>query len=85
MQEAFARGLFTRPYDMPQPLKKSCVMAEYIQRNYQNKFYAKAMNLVQVLTKAYDDVLKEYDVLIMPTVPIKPTALPTGNDDLKGS
>ncbi|XP_052090946.1 amidase-like [Mytilus californianus] len=83
MQEAFARNLFTRPYDMPHSLKKSCVMAEYIQRNYQNKFYAKAMNRVQSLTKAYDDALKEYDVLIMSTVPIKPIALPTGNDDLK--
>lgn len=38
--------------------------------------YAKARNLEPVLTKAYDDQLANYDVLVMPTLPITATLLP---------
>ena len=66
------------------PLKIVCVISEYISRNYQNKFHAKAQNLTQTLTMAYDEALKKYDVLIMPTLPMKPLPLPTEKNDLKG-
>ncbi|XP_062599761.1 uncharacterized protein in nthA 5'region-like [Saccostrea cucullata] len=53
------------------------LFSEYMQRNYQNKFYTKAQNLVQLLTREYNRVLKDYDVMIMPTLPGKPFKLPT--------
>lgn len=39
-------------------------------------FYGKAQNLVFVLKEAYDNVLKEVDVLIMPTTPMKAMPIP---------
>ena len=85
MMEAHARGMATRPYDMSYSVKIMCIIAEYIGRNYQNKFYAKGLNLTNTLTMAYDQALKTYDVLIMPTLPMKPLPLPTENDNLKGN
>ena len=85
MMEAHARGMATRPYDMSYSSKIMCIIAEYIGRNYQNKFYAKGLNLTNTLTMAYDQALKTYDVLIMPTLPMKPLPLPTENDNLKGN
>ncbi|XP_076091284.1 urethanase-like [Mytilus galloprovincialis] len=82
MQEAHARGFATRPHDMSFALKLVVIIAEYISKNYQNKFYAKSLNLTNVLTMAYDEALKKYDVLIMPTLPMKPLPLPTEKDDL---
>lgn len=58
------------------PLKLTCFMGGYIDKNYGNKFYAKAQNVLPVLTQAYDDALDRYDVLVMPTLPYKAPRLP---------
>jgi amidase len=34
------------------------------------------MNVTRRVTAAYDEVLKKYDLLLMPTLPMKPTPLP---------
>ena len=43
----------------------------FYQENYKFHNYAKAQNLARTLTKAYDDALNNYDVLVMPTVRFK--------------
>ncbi|MGF1501850.1 MAG: amidase [Paracoccaceae bacterium] len=43
---------------------------------YRGRFYAKARNIARRLTAAYDAVLGEYDLLLMPTLPLKATKLP---------
>jgi amidase len=48
----------------------------YIKKYFGSKYYGKAMNVTRRVTAAYDDVLKEYDLLLMPTLPMKPTPLP---------
>ena len=60
------------------------IFSEYMQRNYQNKFYSKAQNLVQHLTMEYNKILKEYDVIVMPTLPGKAFSLPTKDHSIKG-
>jgi len=37
---------------------------------------AKAMNVTRRLVEAYDKVLEKYSLLLMPTLPMKPTPLP---------
>ena len=78
------RGLALRPYDTSITTKLIALMGSYVEGLYQNKFYGKAQNLVQTLTKAYDKALETYDVLVMPTIIFKPTRLPSANDSLDG-
>ncbi|XP_041349794.1 amidase-like [Gigantopelta aegis] len=76
MQEAMTRGLQARPYDMSSTCKMMYIAGEYLNQKYGNKFYTKGHNLNLVLTKAYDEALKQYDVLILPTITCKPEKLP---------
>ena len=49
---------------------------------YYGRYYAKAQNLVPVLRAAYDNAMKEVDILIMPTTPMK--AMPIPNNPTVG-
>ena len=51
---------------------------------YGNRFYGQAQNLNIKLTKAYDEALKTYDVIIMPTLPYKAPLLPTNDSSMQG-
>jgi amidase len=52
------------------------LLGQYMADNYYGRYYAKAQNLVPVLTKAYDDALKKVDILVMPTTPLKAMPIP---------
>lgn len=66
------------------PSLKVCMMAgEYFMRDYRGHFYAKAQNLSRVLAKAYDDALQKYDLLLLPTHPMKATPIPPPNAPIK--
>jgi amidase len=66
------------------PSLKLCMLAgEYFMRNYRGHFYAKAQNLGRVLTRAYDDALQRFDLLLTPTQPMKATPLPPPNAPMK--
>ena len=43
---------------------------------YRGKHYAMARNLTSHLQAAYDEALSRFDVLVMPTLPLKATELP---------
>lgn len=43
---------------------------------YRGRFYAKARNIARRLSAAYDHVLADCDLLLMPTLPLKATKLP---------
>nr|XP_022296050.1 uncharacterized protein LOC111105884 [Crassostrea virginica] len=83
LQEALSGAYNLRPFDCPLPVKVVMIFSEYMQRNYQNKFYSKAQNLVQHLTMEYNKILKEYDVIVMPTLPGKAFSLPTKDHSIK--
>jgi amidase len=72
----------SRANELSRTLKISMMIGEYFIRNYRGHFYAKAQNLARALTKAYDDVLARYDLLLMPTLPMKATPLPPPNAPL---
>ena len=65
-------------------MKYLYLFGEYISKNYGNKFYGKCQNLTILLTRAYDEALAKYDVLIMPTLPFIAPKLPVKNDSVKG-
>ncbi len=63
---------------LSEPLKIGMLTGHYLRSVYGGRYYAKAQNLARRLRAAYDDALKQVDLLIMPTVPFKAPALPAG-------
>jgi amidase len=62
------------------PVSKNSVFAgEFCWERFPT-VYAKAVNLCRKLTEEYDEMLKNYDVLIMPTTIIPADPLPAEND-----
>jgi amidase len=76
MQEAFARGLGTRINDVSPTVKMVLLLGEYMHRNYHARYHSKAQNLRVPLRRAYDDALKDVDILAMPTIPFTATPIP---------
>ena len=71
-----------RANELSRTLKISMFAGEYFIKHYRGHFYAKAQNLSRLLRKTYDDVLSRYDLLAMPTLPMKATPLPPANAPL---
>lgn len=71
-----------RADELSESLKISMFIGEYFIRHYRGHYYAKAQNLSRKLTAAYDAVLEKYDLLLMPTLPLKATPLPPANAPL---
>jgi amidase len=74
--DAFACGFRARPNDLPEAGKVNLLMAEYVRQDHSGRYYAKAQNLRPLLTEAYDAALRDFDVLLMPTVPFPATRIP---------
>jgi amidase len=75
-------GWRARANELSRTLKVSMFAGEYFIRHHRGHFYAKAQNLARVLRKAYDDALARYDLLLLPTLPMKATPIPAANAPL---
>ena len=71
-----------RANDLSDSLKISMFIGEYFIRHYRGRYYAKAQNIARRLRAAYDAALAKYDLLLMPTLPIKATPLPPADAPL---
>jgi len=71
-----------RADELSRTLKISMLAGEYFIKHHRGHFYAKAQNLGRLLRKTYDDILARYDLLMMPTLPMKATPLPPANAPL---
>ena len=56
----------------------------FSQENYGYHFYGRAQNTLPHLRSAYDEVLKIYDVIVMPTLPYLPPQLPDRDTTITG-
>jgi amidase len=77
--DAYARGRLTRADDLSDTVKLVVLLGQYMQDAYHGRYYAKAQNLAQSLRLAYDSALKDVDLLLMPTIPMKATPLPSAD------
>jgi amidase len=62
--------------EMPANCKAVFLLGEHMNARYHGRYYAKAQNLLKTVTKAYDEILDRYDLLLMPTTPMKAPLLP---------
>ena len=62
-------------------VKVAMLLGEYMTRQYGSHFYAKSQNLLRKLRAKYDEALGEWDLLLMPTIPMKATELPAPSAD----
>ena len=84
LQEALGRGFKSRPDDLTPDMITSALLGKYLTDSYYGVFYSKAQNLAAELCKAYDEKLKLFDVLMMPTSPLKATVFPPGDVSIQG-
>ncbi len=71
-----------RSDEFPPNVKAMVIFATYLQRRYGGRYYAKAINLSRQLRAAYDTVLREYDLLLMPTTQTAALPLPASDAPL---
>jgi amidase len=72
----FHRGWRQRANELSETTKLFLMLGTYVRDNYGSRYYGKSINIVRRLRAAYDAVLAKYDLLLMPTTPMKATRLP---------
>jgi amidase len=76
VMKAFGEAKQNRADEMSDVMKVLTLLGEYLQTKYHGQYYAKAQNLAPALTEAYNAALSEFDILVMPSTPMKATPLP---------
>lgn len=66
----------SRADELSDTLKVTMMIGHYYQKHHRGHYYAKAQNLSRQLKMEYNKVLSSYDLLLMPTTPMKATPLP---------
>lgn len=77
--DSYGRGLETRADDLSDPVKLTMLIGQYMRERYHGRYYAKSQNLARRLTAAYDEALERFDLLVMPTLPMKATPIPSAD------
>jgi amidase len=73
----FHRNWRNRADELSETTKLHTLFGTYIRKNYGSRYYGKAINITRRLRAAYDAVLDDHDLILMPTTPIKATPLPS--------
>ncbi|MEO1679728.1 MAG: amidase [Pseudomonadota bacterium] len=71
-----------RADELSDTLKISMFVGQYYLKHHRGHYYAKAQNLSRQLKDEYNKVLASYDILLMPTTPMKATPIPPTSQDL---
>jgi amidase len=69
--DSFGRARRAQGGDFPPSVKLILLLGGYTSEQYHSKYYAEAMNLRTELTEAFDEALMKYDVVAMPTTPMR--------------
>lgn len=65
-----------RADELSETLKVTLLAGYYFMTKYRGHFYAKAQNIARRITAGYDEALSKYDLLLMPTLPMRATKIP---------
>jgi amidase len=75
--EVYGRGRIEQANLLSGTTKLVVLLGQYMQDQFLGRYYARGQNLGRALSDQYDAALKTYDVLVMPTLPLKATLIPT--------
>src|SRR5438876_1391718 len=73
--DVYARGRLSRAQDLSETVKLTVLLGQYLQDAYHGRYYARGQNLARALGAAYDAALRDVDLLLMPTLPLKATTI----------
>lgn len=76
LMSAMSRAIKTNGGDFSPTAKLGALLAHYMREQYHGVFYGRAQNMSRALTAAYDRVLEEFDLVLMPTTPQTAHAIP---------
>jgi len=68
---------------LSETVKLTVLAGRWMAEAHHGRYYAKAQNLARVAAGAYDAVLAEHDLLVMPTLPLKATPIPAADAPLE--
>ena len=69
--------------EMPANIKMFMLLGEHMRTHHHGRYYAKAQNEVIRASKVFDDALSAFDILVMPTTPMKATPLPPADASIE--
>src|SRR3954451_20766518 len=72
----YGRARRMRAQDYSVTVKLTMLLGHYLSESYNHHYYAKAQNLGRRLRAAYDEALGSFDVLALPTTPMKAMRIP---------
>ena len=73
------RGWRDQADSLSETTKMLLMFGTYVNNNFGPRYYGKALNITRRITAAYDKALETFDLLLMPTTPMKATPLPAPN------
>jgi amidase len=71
-----AKSAKARINDLSATAKLVLLAGEYLQNDYYGRYHAKAQNIRGQIRRSYDELLDKYDVLVMPSVPMRAPPIP---------
>lgn len=80
LREFYSRARKERASEFPATVKAVALLGQYLGEKTSGVYYSKAQNLSRTLRAAYDEALREADVLVMPTTPMKAMPIPEPGD-----
>jgi amidase len=83
MIDVFGPGRRANGERLSETVKLTVLAGRWMAEAHHGRYYAKAQNLARVATAAYDAVLGEHDLLVMPTLPLKATPIPAADAPLE--
>jgi amidase len=69
LMSAMSRAIKTNGGDFSASAKLGALVGHYVKDQYHGVFYGRAQNMSRALTASYDNVLQEFDLVLMPTTP----------------
>jgi amidase len=81
--DAFGAGRRANGDRLSETVKLTVLAGRWMSEAHAGRYYAKAQNLARTAAAAYDAVLGEFDLLLMPTLPLKATRIPAADAPLQ--